>query len=219
MRHLPVILVLLSSCSAFGGGNDASTDAAMDASAADVRVDVVVPTTDASDAALAPVTCALLGNDCGGNHACYPFPFESRQPTGTMCGLQGTGTDRIYCASQLDCDAQSICISPGESDGICLTRCDPNYAFCAVGEAVRPRCRSTPAWASASPSSYGTYGHSHWRGALAGTAPHFVRPPGGLIDAYQDPGRRRHDAHRCRLDRSAQPQRRRESRRRGGDEA
>jgi hypothetical protein len=135
VRHLPVILALLSSCSALRGGDDASSDAAaMDASAADVHPDVVVPATDASDAAPIPVTCALLGSDCGANHACYPFPFESDQPTGTMCGLQGTGTDQIYCASQLDCDAQSICISPGESDGICLIRCDPSFSFCAVGE-------------------------------------------------------------------------------------
>jgi hypothetical protein len=138
VRLLPAILLLLASCSAFGGDHDASTDGdASDVSAAEVRVDVhvdAVPTTDASDAAVAPVTCALLGSDCGANHACYPFPFESNQPTGTGCGVQGTGTDQIPCASQLDCDAQSICISPGESDAICLTRCDPGFPFCAVGQ-------------------------------------------------------------------------------------
>jgi hypothetical protein len=135
VRRLLAILVLLSSCSAFGGGDDASTDsAAADVSAADVHVDVVVPASDASDAGVDPVTCALLGSDCGANHACYPFPFDSENPTGTRCGLQGTGTDQIYCASQLDCDAQSICVSPGESSAICLTRCDPNFPFCAVGE-------------------------------------------------------------------------------------
>lgn len=143
VRRLPAILVLLSSCSAFGGGGDASTDsAATDVSAADVRVDVVVPASDASDAAVAPPTCALLGSDCGANHACYPFPFDSEHPTGTLCGLQGTGTDQIYCASQLDCDAQSICSDPGQSDSICLTRCDLNFSFCAIGEG----CRQLPGY-------------------------------------------------------------------------
>jgi hypothetical protein len=135
VRRFFAISVLLSGCSAFGGGEDAAADgAAPDTTATDVHVDTVAATSDASDAATSPVTCALLGSDCGANHACYPFPFDGNQPTGTQCGLQGTGTDQIYCASQLDCDAQSICVSPGESDAICLTRCDPNFPFCAVGE-------------------------------------------------------------------------------------
>ena len=134
MRLLAVVLVL-SSCSAFGGGDDA---AATDATGADAPADAVVPATDASDAAVAPVTCALLGSDCGANHACYPFPFDSEHPTDTQCGLQGTGTDQIYCASQLDCDAQSICSDPGQSDSICLTRCDPGFPFCAIGQGCTP---------------------------------------------------------------------------------
>ena len=135
MRGL-AIFALLSGCSAFASNDDAG---AADVTAAEAQVDVVTPATDASDAAPpAPVTCALLGSGCGANHACYPFPFDSEQPAGTLCGLQGTGTEQISCASQLDCDAQSLCSDPGQSDSICLTRCDPDYPFCAAGEACSP---------------------------------------------------------------------------------
>jgi len=114
-------------------GKDGGSDGT-DASAADVSGGTDTSTSDASDATGAPVTCALLGSECGGNHACYPYPFDANTPSGTMCGLQGTGTAGIPCATQLDCDAQSICTGPGEASAICLTRCDPNFSFCAVGE-------------------------------------------------------------------------------------
>ena len=119
-------LATAAGCSALAG-NDAGSGA--DAPAADLSTDL-----DASDAPGAPVTCSLLGSDCGGNHACYPYPFDTDNPSGTLCGLQGTGTAGIPCATQLDCDAQSICTGPGEASAVCLSRCDPNFPFCAVGE-------------------------------------------------------------------------------------
>jgi len=126
---LAPLLVLSPGCSALTGKDGGSGS---DAPAADVAADV--PASDASDAPGAPITCALLGSECGGNHACYPYPFDSDNPSGTQCGLQGSGTAGIPCATQLDCDAQSICTGPGESDAICLSRCDPNFSFCSPGE-------------------------------------------------------------------------------------
>jgi hypothetical protein len=139
-RQSPPVLALLlltasAGCSAFGwkdGGSGA--DAPADDVSADVSTDLDARTSDASDAPGAPVTCALLGSDCGANHACYPYPFDSNSASGTLCGLQGTGTDGIPCATQLDCDAQSICSGPGEATAVCLSRCDPNFSFCPVGE-------------------------------------------------------------------------------------
>jgi hypothetical protein len=125
--RLLAILALLSGCSAFGSSDDAASGTPPPTDA-----------TDASDAAVAPVTCALLGSDCGGNHACYPFPFDSEHPSGTLCGVQGTRTAQVFCTSQLDCDAQSICSDPGQADSICLTRCDPIFPFCAVGQGCSP---------------------------------------------------------------------------------
>jgi len=130
-----LLLALSVGCSALTGKDGGSgTDAPADDVTADVATDLDARASDASDAPGAPVTCALLGSDCGANHACYPYPFDTNNPSGTLCGLQGTGTAGIPCASQLDCDAQSICTGPGEASAICLTRCDPNFSFCAVGE-------------------------------------------------------------------------------------
>jgi len=125
------LLATWAGCSALTGKDGGS---GTDAPVADVSADLSAPASDASDAPGAPITCALLGSECGANRACYPYPFDSNNPTGTLCGLQGTGTAGIPCATQLDCDAQSICTGPGESSAICLSRCDPNFSFCAVGE-------------------------------------------------------------------------------------
>jgi len=129
-----LLFALVAGCSALTGKDGGS---GTDAPAADVAADVTAPASDASDAKGAPVTCALLGSDCGANHACYPYPFDANTPSGTACGLQGTGTTGIPCATQLDCDAQSICTGPGEASAICLSRCDPTFSFCPVGEPCR----------------------------------------------------------------------------------
>ena len=134
MRYLG-ILVLLSACSALAGKDDAGAGA--DASAADATTSEVHV-----DAPTFAVTCALLGNDCGANHACYPYPFDSEHPTGTLCGSQGTGTEQHFCASQLDCDGQSVCSDPGAGDATCLIRCDPQFPFCAVGQ----NCSTLPSY-------------------------------------------------------------------------
>ena len=139
MRFLAII-ALLSGCSALGGKDDGGTGGAdaADATTSDGRVDADAQTTDVSSVEVSPVTCALLGSDCGANHACYPFPFDSENPSGTLCGLMGTGTEQIPCASQLDCDGQSVCSDPGQPGSVCLTRCDPSFSFCAVGQACSP---------------------------------------------------------------------------------
>ena len=126
-----LLFAMAAGCSALTGKDGGS---GTDAPAADVAADVPAP---ASDAKGAPVTCALLGSDCGANRACYPYPFDANTPSGTSCGLQGTGTAGIPCATQLDCDAQSICTGPGEASAICLSRCDPTFSFCPVGEPCR----------------------------------------------------------------------------------
>jgi hypothetical protein len=91
-------------------------------------------TSDADAAADAPgATCLLLQASCINNQACYPYPFESNNPTTTRCAFPGTGDVAVPCQSQLECDSSSICSNPGDPSSVCLSRCDLSLPFCFSG--------------------------------------------------------------------------------------
>ncbi|HEY4187005.1 MAG TPA: hypothetical protein VGP07_18150 [Polyangia bacterium] len=96
---------------------------------------------DSSDAAAgndAAASCSLLVASCPDHQGCYPYPFEAASPNGTLCAFQGIGDDSIPCQSQLDCDGQSICRTPGDPAAVCLTRCDPTAPTCPPGTGCSP---------------------------------------------------------------------------------
>jgi hypothetical protein len=92
------------------------------------------------DGADAPATaCRLLDSSCPARQACYPFPFEGGPPSGeTRCSFQGIGRPSVPCQSQLECDGETTCITPGQLDAVCLQRCDLNGPNCPPGTACLP---------------------------------------------------------------------------------
>ena len=106
-----------------GGGNGG--DAGRDASGADMS--------DASSS-----SCALLEMSCGGRQACYPYPFEGTPSGETRCAFQGIGRMSVPCQSQLECDGDSVCVTPGQPDAMCLQRCALNAPVCPIGSACLP---------------------------------------------------------------------------------
>jgi hypothetical protein len=101
-----------------GGGHDGASDAGGDAAAP---------------------ACRLLEVTCPARYACYPFPFEGGPPSGeTRCSFQGIGRPSVPCQSQLECDGENICITPGQPDAVCLQRCDLNGPNCPPGAACLP---------------------------------------------------------------------------------
>ena len=87
----------------------------------------------------ATAACRLLEASCPARQACYPFPFEGGPPSGeTRCSFQGIGRPSVPCQSQLECDGENICVTPGQPDALCLQRCDLNGPNCPPGTACLP---------------------------------------------------------------------------------
>jgi hypothetical protein len=77
--------------------------------------------------------CSLLQASCPSGQACFPYPFESPNPTTTACSYPGTGDVAIPCQTQLECDGSSICSNPGDPSSVCLARCDLTLPYCGFG--------------------------------------------------------------------------------------
>jgi hypothetical protein len=87
-------------------------------------------------------SCQLLEPSCPTRQACYPFPFEFGPPSGeTSCRAEGSVPSSSPCRSQLDCDGENLCITPEQSDAVCLRRCDLNGPNCPPGTACLPLAR------------------------------------------------------------------------------
>jgi hypothetical protein len=83
-------------------------------------------------------SCALLEPSCAGRQACYPYPFEGTPSGETRCSFPGIGRMSVPCQSQLECDDDSVCVTPGQPDALCLQRCSVNAPDCPLGTACLP---------------------------------------------------------------------------------
>lgn len=92
--------------------------------------------TDGGDAAAAP--CRLLEPSCPVRQACYPYPFEGPPSGETRCRPEGMNRAPIQCQSQLECDGDNVCITPGQPDAVCLQRCSLDGPDCPPGTACLP---------------------------------------------------------------------------------
>lgn len=91
---------------------------------------------DGGDAVAA--LCRLLESSCPVREACYPYPFEGRPSGETRCRPEGMNRAPIQCQSQLDCDGQTLCVTPGDPAAVCRQRCSLDGPNCPPGTACEP---------------------------------------------------------------------------------
>lgn len=82
--------------------------------------------------------CRLLEPSCPAREACYPLPFEGPPSGETDCRPEGMNRAPIPCQSQLECDGQNLCVTPGEPFAACRQRCSLDGPNCPPGTACEP---------------------------------------------------------------------------------